>query len=1059
MQLNIHDSTLKRVGFINNNLPDALHYFDDNWHRYLAEGTSTFDFSVNKVNSSYALLTLQSYISFTYDGEDYLFNIINIEQDHYSMHLQCENLNLELISEEVGAYGNTKRHSIVWYLKNVAKITDDFVEIGNNPFPLNDEDSSNLILSFDSTDTKLARIISICNSFNAEFQFRTQLKNDGTLQNITIDLYKEEGVGQKRKDVTLYYGKNIAGITSKADRTSTFFNATTVTDSKNKFNWLSVEGKHYNSDGQLEFYKNAGDNTAYAILSRDMFPSQLNSASADRYTRKDLSIEATSADSLWDYAVSQFKLYAYPQMTYDVVVSVNAVTSALGNDRRLDIGDTVTIQDSTFDKSDGGLILSARVSEQEISFTNLANNKITFSNFVRLKSQISADLLSRMKDIVNENTPYRAELETTNGVQFKNSAGSTTLTARIYFGSDSTETKADSYSWTKDGTLVANVQEITVDASGIDGKAVYAYKATVNEKVVGTASVTITNVNDGAQGPQGPQGLKGDPGATGIPGQPGADGKTSYLHIAYATNSTGTAGFDVSNATGKTYIGQYTDFTQADSNNPSDYTWSLMRGNDGKDGADGKDGIAGKDGVGIKTTVITYAISTSGTTAPTTGWTSSVPSLVKGQYLWTKTVWTYTDNSSETGYSVTYIAKDGNNGNDGIAGKDGVGIKKTTITYTVGTSGTTAPTNGWNSQVPNVPEGQYLWTKTVWAYTDNTSETGYSVAKMGNNGATGPQGPQGNTGPQGPAGSNGNPGKIVSDTEPTTRFKGLTWKYLGITAINASDGTNIQPNTEYYWNGNNWVINLIKAQNIDVDTLSAITAVLGDMFGGSLTISKSNTQGIAVKDGVVKSWDISKMTDPNYPDGYSYTSMGVALDSGGLTIYSAGYGHTLDKGGVIDSKYKVASLQAIASNGRNSIGTGLVLNATNSNFPFTVDGNIDVTGVVNQSYKQATVNFGYGRNVTLTRNGNYVTITSQNRYTIAPPNGTWLRNIATLPSGYRPVDDVLIYNHELSNSSKFSWSLLHPSGAIDLFSSGNISTTDYILSSSQCWITNDAMPS
>ncbi|MCT3099652.1 hypothetical protein EFN87_12025, partial [Lactococcus lactis] len=318
MQLNIHDSTLKRVGFINNNLPDALHYFDDNWHRYLAEGTSTFDFSVNKINSSYALLTLKSYISFTYDGEDYLFNIINIEQDHYSMHLQCENLNLELISEEVGAYGNTKRHSIVWYLKNVAKITDDFVEIGNNPFPLNDEDSSNPILSFDSTDTKLARIISICNSFNAEFQFRTQLKNDGTLQNITLDLYQTGGVGQLRKDVTLYYGKNIAGITSKADRTSTFFNATTVTDSKNKFNWLSVEGKHYNSDGQLEFYKNAGDNTAYAPLSRDMFPSQLKSSSSDRYTRKNLSIEATSANSLWDYAVSQFKLYAYPQMTYEV---------------------------------------------------------------------------------------------------------------------------------------------------------------------------------------------------------------------------------------------------------------------------------------------------------------------------------------------------------------------------------------------------------------------------------------------------------------------------------------------------------------------------------------------------------------------------------------------------------------------------------------------------------------------------------------------------------------------------------------------------------------------
>ncbi|MCT1186435.1 hypothetical protein EFL96_08995 [Lactococcus lactis] len=497
MQLNIHDSTLKRIGFINNDLPDALHYFNDNWHRYLAEGTSTFDFSVNKVNPDYALLTLQSYISFSYDDEDYLFNIINIQQDHYSMQLQCENLNLELISEEVGAYKNTKRHSIVWYLKNVAKITDDFVEIGNNPFPIADEDTSNPILSFDSTDTKLARIISICNSFNAEFQFKTQLKNDGTLHNITIDLYKEGGVGQKRKDVILYYGKNIAGITSKADRTSTFFNATTVTDSKKKYNWLSVEGKHYNSDGQLEFYKDAGNNTAYAPLSRDMFPSQLKSASSDRYTRKDLSFEATSANSLWDYAVSQFKLYAYPQMTYEVVVSVNAVTSALGNNKVLDIGDTVTIQDNTFDKSDGGLILSARVSEQEISFTNPNNNKLTFTNFVRLTSDISADLYGRMKDLVDQNTPYKAEVETTNGLQFKNGKGSTTLTARIYFGSDAIETKADSYSWTKDGTLVANVQEITVDASGIDGKAVYAYKATVNEKVVASQSVTITNVDDG----------------------------------------------------------------------------------------------------------------------------------------------------------------------------------------------------------------------------------------------------------------------------------------------------------------------------------------------------------------------------------------------------------------------------------------------------------------------------------------------------------------------------------------------------------------------------------
>ena len=67
------------------------------------------------------------------------------------------------------------------------------------------------------------------------------------------------------------------------------------------------------------------------------------------------------------------------------------------------------------------------------------------------------------------------------------------------------------------------------------------------------------------------------------------------------------------------------------------------------------------DGVGLKSTVVAYGLSTSETTQPTS-WTEQVPTLTKGKYLWTKTVWTYTDNTSETGYQKTYIAKDGDNG-------------------------------------------------------------------------------------------------------------------------------------------------------------------------------------------------------------------------------------------------------------------------------------------------------------------------------------------------------------------------------------------------------------
>ncbi|MDU2326129.1 MAG: phage tail protein [Streptococcus salivarius] len=195
------------------------------------------------------------------------------------------------------------------------------------------------------------------------------------------------------------------------------------------------------------------------------------------------------------------------------------------------------------------------------------------------------------------------------------------------------------------------------------------------------------------------------------------------------------------------------------------------KGEQGPKGDRGNDGLPGKNGVGLKSTTITYGMSDSDTVLPTS-WTSNPPILVKGKYLWTKTQWMYTDFSSETGYQKTYVARDGNDGNNGIAGKDGVGIRSTTITYAQGTSGTVAPTSGWNSQVPDVPAGQYLWTKTVWTYTDNTNETGYSVSKIGEKGdrgekgergAQGPQGPQGPQGLQGPQGIQGIPGAKGAD--------------------------------------------------------------------------------------------------------------------------------------------------------------------------------------------------------------------------------------------------------------------------------------------------------
>ena len=205
--------------------------------------------------------------------------------------------------------------------------------------------------------------------------------------------------------------------------------------------------------------------------------------------------------------------------------------------------------------------------------------------------------------------------------------------------------------------------------------------------------------------------------------------------------------------------------------NPGEYLWTrttwfysdgtseqgfsvAKMGEQGPKGDRGNDGIPGKNGIGIRNTSVLYGLSVS-ETVPPTAWYQNPPALVKGQWFWTKTAWTYTDNTTETGYQKTYVARDGNDGNNGIAGKDGVGIRNTAITYAQGASGTVAPTTGWTSQVPNVPAGQFLWSKTIWTYTDNTNETGYSVSKIGEQG---PQGVKGDTGAKGDAGPKGDRG-------------------------------------------------------------------------------------------------------------------------------------------------------------------------------------------------------------------------------------------------------------------------------------------------------------
>ena len=88
--------------------------------------------------------------------------------------------------------------------------------------------------------------------------------------------------------------------------------------------------------------------------------------------------------------------------------------------------------------------------------------------------------------------------------------------------------------------------------------------------------------------------IKGEDGRQGVPGVRGADGRTTYLHTAYSNSATGDVDFSTTNSNGKEYIGTYSDFELADSNDYRRYKWVKIKGENGQNGRDGRDGQDGK---------------------------------------------------------------------------------------------------------------------------------------------------------------------------------------------------------------------------------------------------------------------------------------------------------------------------------------------------------------------------------------------------------------------------------------------------------------------------------
>lgn len=188
----------------------------------------------------------------------------------------------------------------------------------------------------------------------------------------------------------------------------------------------------------------------------------------------------------------------------------------------------------------------------------------------------------------------------------------------------------------------------------------------------------------GDQGPQGLQGVQGPKGEQGIQGPKGASGDTTYFHIKYSSVAKPTTASQMTE-TPSTYIGTYVDFTEADSSDPSKYTWARFQGLQGEKGTQG---IAGTNGIDGKTSYLHIKYSNDGGKTFTSNSGETV-----GDYIGTCTDYNLNDPTTVASYTWAKIKGEqgiqgakGDKGEQGVAGKDGTDGKNATYITVSGTN-------------------------------------------------------------------------------------------------------------------------------------------------------------------------------------------------------------------------------------------------------------------------------------------------------------------------------------------------------------------------------------
>lgn len=467
VRIAIRDSTdSHNVAFFDNKA--GIKYKSANLHRFLAGSASilTIKYNSKDIDS----IRSGCKLAFRYKNRDYWLNVMSSEKKGFEVELTAYSLGLELNNETRGEHKPANAMSIAEYVAYYDP--EHALTIG-----VNEVSDKRIKLEWTGTDTILARLFSVANSFGAELDFNVELNDDYSLKRQVLNIYKKGNLGTNKVSQPVRVGKELKVI-NYSDNIKELRTAVRATGKDG----LTIDGlnkKIYDNNKELLYYSSGM--TVYAPQSRDRFPS-VGKGSNDNWIVKDLGeTQYETKEALWGYMYGEIQKISVPEITYEVEGAIDA-----------GIGDTQTlIDDIHFEPA---LYVQARVSELEDDILTGKVTNSTFINFERKYSQIADSLLKQVEALAEEAAPYIVRLSTDNGYNFKNGQGTSTITAKLEKYSKIVNAK---WKWLINNSVVSETSSVKINASQVNGTLNVVAVAIVGGNEAAREYITFTNADDG----------------------------------------------------------------------------------------------------------------------------------------------------------------------------------------------------------------------------------------------------------------------------------------------------------------------------------------------------------------------------------------------------------------------------------------------------------------------------------------------------------------------------------------------------------------------------------